>query len=304
MLSLWMFSKKEVHIMKILKEICQNIENTTTISANITYLLILSILVFIIVKTVKKIIKFFFFHFSKNTKKRYSRNQKYNIVLDIILFIGWYIIWSQYLDRVITIITFVSAALTLSLREIIFNFVAGIYIKIKKPFTIEDRIEIENVIGDVININSVSFEILEVNDRENGEQSTGRIISFPNSYAINYPIKNFVKEFKYVWNEINVKISLDSDVKKTKNILYKIVNNNEIIKNIPKKMEKEMNTISLDYRIYFNKLKPIIYTNIIDNHIELSVRFLVHPKKIRLVENDIWLKIIDSYQKGEINLAK
>ena len=69
-------------------------------------------------------------------------------------------------------------------------------------------------------------------------------------------------------------------------------------------MEKEMNTISLDYRIYFNKLKPIIYTNIVDNHIELSVRFLVHPKKIRLVENDIWLKIIDSYQKGEINLAK
>ena len=192
--------------------------------------------------------------------------------------------------------------LTLALRELIFNFFAGIYIKMRKPFAIEDRIEINNIIGDVVNINALSFEVLEVNDKSNGEQSTGRIISFPNGFALNNPVKNYVKEFKYIWDELNVRITLDSDIKKTKNILYRIVNNNEIVKNIPKKMENEINNISIDYRIYFNKLKPIIYTSIVDNYIELSIRFLVHPKKIRVVENDIWLKIIDSYQNGQIKL--
>lgn len=290
--------------MNILKTICLQIEKQTSIPSNILYLTILSILSYLIIKIIKKIIVFFCLHFEKDSKKRYNRNQKYNIILDIILLISWYIIWSQYLDKFITIISFISAALTLALREIVFNFFAGIYIKIKKPFLIEDRIEIGNIIGDVVNINSIGFEVLEVNDKINGEQSTGRIINFPNSYALTQPIKNYVKEFKYVWEEIKVKIPLDSDIKKTKSILYKIINNNEIVKNIPRKMEKEIDTISIDYRIYFNKLKPIIYTNVVDNHIELSIRYLVHPKKIRLVENDVWLKIIDSYQKGQLKLYK
>ena len=50
----------------------------------------------------------------------------------------------------------------------------------------------------------------------------------------------------------------------------------ESTKRIPQKMETEMEDISLDYRIYFNKLKPIIYTSVVDDHIELSIRFLRH----------------------------
>lgn len=290
--------------MNILETFCEYIEKHTTIPSNILYLSILSLISFFVIKLIKKTIEIISLHFEKNTKKRYSRNQKYNIVLDIILFISWYVIWSEYLDKFITIISFISAALTLALREIVFNFFAGIYIKIKKPFSIEDRIEINDTIGDVINLNSINFEVLEINNKEHGEQSTGRIITFPNSVALTTPIKNYVKEFKYIWDEIVVKIDLDSDLKKTKNILYKIINNNEIVKSIPQKMEKEIDNISIDYRIYFNKLKPIIYTSIVDNHIELSIRYLVHPKKIRLVQNDIWLKIIDLYQKGQIKLHK
>ena len=41
------------------------------------------------------------------------------------------------------ILPFVSAALTLALREVITNWFAGIYIKIKKPFRLEDRIEVD-----------------------------------------------------------------------------------------------------------------------------------------------------------------
>ena len=290
--------------MNILETFCQYIEKHTTIPSNILYLSILSLISFFVIKIIKKLVELFCLHFEKDSKKRYSHNQKYNIVLDIILFISWYVIWSKYLDKFITIISFISAALTLALREIVFNFFAGIYIKIKKPFSIEDRIEINNTIGDVVNLNSINFEVLEINTKENGEQSTGRIVTFPNSVALTTPITNYVKEIKYVWEEKNVKITLDSDIKKTKNHLYKIINNNEIVKSNPQKMEKEIDNISLDYRIYFNKLKPIIYTNVVDSHIELSIRFLVHPKKIRLVQNDVWLKIIELYQKGQINLYK
>ena len=273
--------------MNILETFCKQLEIHTTIPANILYLTILSIFSYIVIKIIKKLVELFCIHFEKNPKKRYFHNQKYNIFLDIILVISWYIIWSDYLKNLITLISYVSAALTLALREFVFNFFAGFYIKIKKPFSIEDRIEINGVIGDVVNVNAFNFEVLEINNKDQGEQSTGRIITYPNSAAMTNPIKNYNKEFKYVWNEMTVKVTLDSNIKKTKNLLYKIVNENEIVKSIPKKMENELDTVSLDYRIYFNKLKPIIYTSIVDKHIELSIRYLIHPKKVRIVENEI-----------------
>ena len=168
----------------------------------------------------------------------------------------------------------------------------------------EDRIEINDVIGDVVVINLLSFKVLEVSDKENGEQSNGKIVNIPNSYIFSYALKNYTTAFKYIWDEINVNIPLEADLEATKKIILKIVNNNEVIKEIPKKMDKQVSDASLEYRIYYNHLEPIIYTKVNNNHIELSVRFLVHPKKMRNVENDIWIKILNEYQNKKITLFK
>ena len=150
----------------------------------------------------------------------------------------------------------------------------------------------------------LSFKVLEVSDKENGEQSNGKIVNIPNSYIFSYALKNYTTAFKYIWDEINVNIPLEADLEATKKIILKIVNNNEVIKEIPKKMDKQVSDASLEYRIYYNHLEPIIYTRVNNNHIELSVRFLVHPKKMRNVENDIWIKILNEYQNKKITLFK
>ena len=67
-------------------------------------------------------------------------------------------------------------------------------------------------------------------------------------------------------------------------------------------MKKQIKKISNEYRIYYNQYDPIIYTKVIDSHIELTVRYLVHPKKARYVNSTIWNKILISYQNNEIEL--
>ena len=86
--------------------------------------------------------------------------------------------------------------------------------------------------------------------------------------------------------------------------LNKIVKKNSTIRNIPNKMEDEVNDASTEYRIYFNNLEPIIYIEVVDAHIELYLRFLVHPKKQRNVENSIWLDILKCNREGKIELYK
>ena len=241
---------------------------------------------------------------TRDSKKEYNYTKKYKLIIRIIILSAIIIVWGKYIKNFLTLISLVSAAFTIAIRDLIFNFFCGIYIKIVKPFVVEDRIEINGYKGDVVNINTMNFEILEVSNVDTTGQSTGIIIHLPNSIIFNYPLKNYNKAFKYIWDEITIRIPLDYDVNKAKKVLYKIVNSNEIIKKIPPKLKKQINNVSNSYRIYYNQYDPIIYTRINEDHIELQIRYLIHPKKARYVESIISSDILLAYKNGEIEIYK
>lgn len=235
-----------------------------------------------------------------NNRIKYKVLQFVKIVINISEFLIIYLLWENNIKNVITLISFISAAITLSLKDIIFNLFAGIYIKINKPFKLEDRIEINGNKGDVINIGTFTFELLETNE-EYGNQSTGIVLTIPNSLIFSHPIKNLNKGFKYIWHEMNVNLSIDADITESKKILYKIINNIDLIKVIPTKMKNELKN-NTTYRMYFNKYDPVIYTEVKDNHIILKIRYLVNPKKARIVESYIWNEILKEYKNNNLEL--
>lgn len=241
---------------------------------------------------------------TRDSKKEYNYTKKYKLIIRITILSAIIIVWGKYIKNFLTLISLVSAAFTIAIRDLIFNFFCGIYIKIVKPFVVEDRIEINGYKGDVVNINTMNFEILEVSNIDTTGQSTGIIIHLPNSIIFNYPLKNYNKAFKYIWDEITIRIPLDYDVNKAKKVLYKIVNSNEIIKKIPPKLKKQINNVSNSYRIYYNQYDPIIYTKINEDHIELQIRYLIHSKKARYVESIISSDILLAYKNGEIEIYK
>lgn len=263
---------------------------------------IISIEILIAIMIVKYIIKKIYLRSNVSDRRKYFHNRNLQIILNTALVVMLVFLWSEQLQNIITFISFVSAGVAIAIRDIIFDFFAGIYIKVSKPFELEDRIEIGDVKGDVINTHALGFEILEIEERVNGEQSTGRIIHIPNSIIFEKPLKNYVKAFKYIWDEILVNVNMDADLEKTREIIYDILRNDEVLKTIPKKMENAIDDVTVDYRIYFNELEPIIYTQIKDGYIELTVRFLVNPRKTRDVENHINEKIIDEFRRGKIDL--
>lgn len=289
--------------MKTIIEISKIISEVTTIKEEYIYLffrtaiflLIISIIKHFLLRIIKKV---------KDGKKEYMYSQRLKVISAVLKTVTIVFIWGEYIQSILTLITFISAAFTIALREFIFNFFAGFYIKIKKPINLEDRIEIDGVKGDVVNIKMMNFEILEVDESNKRGQSTGIIINLPNTTIFRESLKNYSKGFKYIWDEISVKIPLDADVNKSRNVLYKIVNNNEVVKTIPNKMQKQMSSINTEYRIYYNKYEPVIYTEIVDEHIELQVRYLIHPKKARYVASTIWCKILEAYKNKEIELYK
>ncbi len=290
--------------MSIVQKLTDIIVKITGFNEEYTRLTIISIFIILIYKLIRILIRKTYEKLPMNDKKKFYRNRNIQIVVTIILFIILFLLWGEKLEGLITIVSFISAGVAIAIREVIFNFFAGMYIKIRKPFEVEDRIEIDTLKGDVINIHALGFEMLEIGERIEGEQSTGRIAHIPNSYVLTKTLRNYTKAFKYIWDEMKLEITLDSNIKETEEILYEILFDNETLKEIPKKMEDAVDDIILEYRIYYNNLDPIIYKKIVDGHVELYLRYLVHPKNARNVQDEIYTRILEEYQKGRIKLIK
>ena len=284
-----------------MKIIFENISSFTGLSINFINCLFNTIIFWSLLEILKRLL-LNYFKTLNNDRKSYHFSQKTKIFISLSKFIAFAFIWSSYMTNLLTLISVLSAAFTIALRDLIWNYFCGIYIRLSKPFEIEDRIEINNFKGDVVNLSSLSFELLEVNNEAFIGQSTGVITHIPNSVIFAYSLRNYNKAFKYIWDEIVVQIPLDAPLDKVKATLYRIVNNNDVIKDIPENLKKELNEISNDYRIYYNQYEPVIYTKVVGDYVEYTVRYLVHPKRARYVNSSIWKHILYAYQNGELTL--
>ena len=288
--------------MHLISDFSEYVSNILGIDKEYIKLTILTIFVILIAEIIKWIVKNIYSHMPVSDKKKFFRNRKSRIIISVISFVVILLIWGEKLNGIITLVSFISAGVTIAIREIIFNFFAGIYINMRKPFDVEDRVEIDEIKGDVINTHALSFEMLEIGERNEGEQSTGRIVHIPNSYIFTKTLKNYTKAFKYIWDEIKIELDLDANIEETKEKIYDILFENPELQETPKKMEDAVDEAILEYRIYYNNLEPIIYTTIKDSHVELCLRYLVHPKKARNVQDEITLRILEENKKGTIKL--
>ncbi len=287
--------------MGLFDEFVEYISRITTVDKNLLSLVISTIVVLCVFSIIKKLIQIFI-NRKMSGRREFFTNQFMKVIVNLLEILALLAIWSASIKNLMTLISVISAAMTIALREVIVNFFCGVYIRIKRPFKVEDRIEIDEIRGDVMSISHFEFEIVEVSTKEENGQSTGIVVTFPTSVILTKPVKNITKGFKYVWNELVIKVDMDCDLVKNKQEIYKIVNGLETIKNIPKKMKHEIELINSNNRIYFNQYDPMIYTKIVDDHIELTVRYLMHPKKARYVESVIWNKIYLAYKDKKINL--
>ncbi|GAB6189507.1 mechanosensitive ion channel [Marinitoga arctica] len=238
----------------------------------------------------------------KDPKVKYYWNKTVNYVFALIGFIAIVKIWFSGFQSLSTFLGLFSAGLAIALKEIIINFAGWLYIISKKPFIIGDRIEIGEYAGDVIDISALNFIILEISNWVNAEQSTGRIIHIPNGVIFNQKLANYTKDFKFIWNEIPVLITFNSNWKKAKNILLKIAN--KYAEHLSKEAEEKLKKAAAKYMIFYKKLTPIVYTSVEDSGILLTIRYLCRPRKRRNSSHEIWEEILEEFSKyDDINLA-
>ncbi len=149
------------------------------------------------------------------------------LITSIIYIVGIVLVgrlWYAGVQSLVTYLGLLSAGIAVALRDPLVNFVGWFYILSRKPFEVGDRIQLGEYAGDVIDISAFQISILEIGNWVEADQSTGRIIHIPNGKIFTNALANYDKGFKYIWNEIQVVITFESDWKLAKEILHNIAN--------------------------------------------------------------------------------
>ena len=210
--------------------------------------------------------------------------------------------WFPGFKTLTTFLGLVSAGIAIALKDPLTNLAGWAFIVWRRPFEVGDRVEIGGHKGDVIDIRLFQFTLNEIGVWVDADQSTGRIIHIPNGKIFTDPVANYDRGFSYIWNEVPVVVTYESNWKRAKEILTAIAFKHA--EHLTAQAEQDLLSASRQYLINYTKLTPIVYTSAVDHGIKLSVRYLIEPRRRRGTVNAIWEDILTEFAKcPDIDLA-
>jgi small-conductance mechanosensitive channel len=253
---------------------------------------VISVLALVLLKVIA--LKVVFKRFQQ-VKERYFWKNSVNNTYYFLLLVFLFNIWVEQVESLATLVGLVGAGLVIALQAPVMNVAGWIFIVIRKPFDVGDRIEINGVAGDVIDIRFFQFTINEIGNWVAADQSTGRIIHIPNGEIFKASQANYDQGFSHVWDEISLRVTFDSDWKKAKALCEKIVN--EHAEELSFSAKRKLLEASKKFMIFYSNLTPFVYTSVEDYGIKLTMRYLTLPKKRRVAQHEIWEDILETFQK-------
>ena len=210
--------------------------------------------------------------------------------------------WLEGFKSLATFIGLVSAGIAIALKDPLANLAGWAFITWSRPFEVGDRIEIAKHKGDVIDVHLFQFTLNEIGGWVDADQSTGRIVHIPNQQVFTEAVSNYDKGFKYIWNEVPVVVTYESNWKKAKEILGTIALKHA--EHLTAEAERDLLAASRQYLINYKKLTPIVYTTTTASGILLTIRYLIEPRRRRGTVSAIWDDILTEFgQSSDIELA-
>lgn len=212
------------------------------------------------------------------------------IALAVVLVLS---IWIQAINALILIALLFGAFIAVMLRGLLHNIMGYFAIKHWKYFKKGSRIEVKDIIGDVIDVNLISFTLLEVRNWLSSDTDTGRVIEVPNSIIFEESVRKIGEDNRYIWHEINYVLSFDSNWQEAE----------KIITDAGKKYFEETLLPSMNSNDKYNlknkdTLHPVFSLNTAENGIFVNMRYLVDYRNGTSVKTALQREILTKFDKN------
>lgn len=206
-------------------------------------------------------------------------------------------IWFTAITSLGTFLGLVSAGLAIALKDLVADLAGWAFITSRKPFDVGDRIQIGQHAGDVVDRRIFQFTIMEIGNTVGAEQSTGRLIHIPNASLFTQPLANYVAGFPYLWHELPVLVTFESDWRKLKELLAALAA--DLTVDITREAHKPVDRGDQRFLIRYRKLTPVVYVSVQDSGVLLTLRYLCRPREKRGTGSELWEKILATIEEHD-----
>lgn len=247
------------------------------------------LLIFVLVRIINQRIK------DLKVKHLTRRNVVYIINILIVLYIIF--LWIQNIGTITIFVSVIGAGVVLVLQDVILSMAGWFLILVRRPFQVGDRIELGGVKGDVMDIRLFQTSLLEIGNWVDADQSTGRIVNIPNSAVFKKENYNYNRGFEFIWNEIKILVTFESDWKRAEEIIMQHVAKEA--EGMEEVVKRKIDDMTRRYMIRYEKLTPIVYINVKDSGVELILRYLTEARRRRTSQDALCRAILQDFEKEE-----
>jgi small-conductance mechanosensitive channel len=204
-----------------------------------------------------------------------------------VLFVHWY--------AAAVSLGLISLILGFALQTPISSFIGWIYLLVRAPYRVGDRIKMGDLRGDVIDVSYLDTTLWEIGGEYlSGDHPSGRVIRIPNAKVLSDPVTNYSWPlFPYIWNEIRFQLAYESDLLFVAETMRRIVGD-EVGDAMTEKVKVYREILA---RTPVDELdvqdKPVVVFRVSDNTwVEAVVRYLVEPREAGRVKARLLQKLL------------
>jgi small-conductance mechanosensitive channel len=255
--------------------------------------LLISLIVILVLWLVRWAVVHFVVRRARDPRSVYaSRKWATNITVLVGILIVGRVLFAGF-QSLATYIGLLSAGLAIALKDLLINFAGWVFILWRKPFEVGDRIQISGHAGDVIDLRIFQFSLLEIGNWVASDQPTGRIAHVPNGKVFVEPQFNYTKGFNYIWNEIPVLVTFESNWRKAKGILETIAARHAA--HVGEGARQSFQDAARKFLLSVSDLAPQVFVTVPDSGVRLTIRYLCDPRQRRVTEAQIWEDILADF---------
>lgn len=176
-----------------------------------------------------------------------------------------------------------TAGITITLQELILSVAGSFYIFFVRVYKPGDRIEINGIKGDVIDIDSIYTTMMEIGEWVSSDNYSGRIVKLSNAFVFKGPVYNYSQDFPFVWDEFNLPIRYESDIALAKSIVIEAAQ--ERLSEYVQNSVADWKAVVEKYYIEDAQVAPTLAITMTDNWIQFNLRYIVDYKKRRITKH-------------------
>ncbi len=208
-----------------------------------------------------------------------------------ILFFAIISLWFSQLQNVFVSLLVFASAIVLAFKEVIMCITGGFLIRLNKHFKSGDRIEISGIRGFVLEKKLTGTKLLELGPEKNSQQTTGNIITIPNSLFLSNITSNqsYFQDFSirsFIFSPLD-----QGNIEETEEILLDIAN--KIAKPYLKRASDSISRFCKREGIIIPTIEPRVKLLLSEaNEVKLLLKLAVDNKKIAEIEQRLFREFL------------